>query len=347
VNTVFVYYMGPAPGAFNVQGNLGAVQVGLGCQGPWPAGTGVFVRCSAAGVAEVRVHLGDGADGATPVPIPVPVLFDGGEGPDRFQAANGPPEPLPAGPGQITLAGGPGDDDLTVPDGLRPSPAFVLFGGDGNDRLAAAATATSDDRLEGGGGNDGLHGGDGDDTLNGGGGDDSIDAGPGRDTVHGEDGADDIHTKDNAVDEVSCGAGDDPAVTADAIDRIASDCEDPLKTRLATGPCAGRVVYDRRGSFRVCVSRANENVSGTISLWTAPGRTSSKKPFHVGRRHFSAREGRRTAVRFRLTRAARRKIARRESVRLRVSVHVRDAKGNRTRLASTFGLGYIRLYRPG
>ena len=64
----------------------------------------------------------------------------------------------------------------------------------------------------------------GDDCLNGGAGDDLLKAGGGTDNVKGGSGDDSLATADRIRDAVSCGSGVD-RVSADARDRINSDCE--------------------------------------------------------------------------------------------------------------------------
>ena len=64
----------------------------------------------------------------------------------------------------------------------------------------------------------------GDDCLNGGAGGDLLKAGGGTDNVKGGSGDDSLATADRFRDAVSCGSGVD-RVSADARDRINSDCE--------------------------------------------------------------------------------------------------------------------------
>jgi Ca2+-binding RTX toxin-like protein len=211
--------------------------------------------CSAAGVASVRIDLGDGDDQAEPgstsafnpprffedLNFPVTVL--GGDGKDGI---NG-------GPAADTLDGGPGDDlvfnvrsgasqvsDLSTLDVLSGGPGndtlsggATLDGGDGDDGMASgvnvpAATLRGGpgaDNLEGGNGADSLDGGDGKDTLNGtegadrlaGGGDsDTLMGGEGADTLDGGDGADSLEGE-RGKDSYSAGAGDDKLDAADDV----------------------------------------------------------------------------------------------------------------------------------
>lgn len=81
-----------------------------------------------------------------------------------------------------------------------------------------------DDVLLGLGGPDTLMGGAGDDRLDGGTGNDYLDGGKGRDRLAGGGGSDTIVAADGAIDQISCGAGND-RVLADPTDVISPDCE--------------------------------------------------------------------------------------------------------------------------
>ncbi len=101
------------------------------------------------------------------------------------------------------LAGGPGDDTLSIGAGAGEldgaGGADVLTGGPADDRLVGGL---GPDRLIGAGGNDQLLGEDGDDSIDAGAGNDAVDAGPGDDTVS---------VYDGLVDNVRCGPGTDVA----------------------------------------------------------------------------------------------------------------------------------------
>jgi Ca2+-binding RTX toxin-like protein len=87
-------------------------------------------------------------------------------------------QPTVANTTEIVVAGGNGDDTISLGNAVLP-PA-QLFGGNGNDALTGGAGA---DQLFGGNGNDTLNGGDGDDMLVGGNGNDTVIGGKGTDTA--------------------------------------------------------------------------------------------------------------------------------------------------------------------
>lgn len=99
----------------------------------------------------------------------------------------------------VTVDGGAGND--------------FLKGGLAGDTLLGSA---GDDELFGNGGNDVLSGGAGSDSLTGGAGQDSVDGGPDSDYVR---------IADGSLDSAVCGDGSDWIASWDAIDSIATDCE--------------------------------------------------------------------------------------------------------------------------
>jgi hypothetical protein len=288
------------------------IQAGPGCNG---GNLGGWIACPRDGVAELRVYTADGRDNVNVNSSPVPTVIDAGEGDDYVP-------PPGYGPGYlldpVTAHGGPGNDRL---EGSAFMPTN-LDGGEGNDILTAGAAGA---------------------LLDGGPGDDLISGGSRNDTVRGGEGADRINTRDASSDNVSCGPGVDPTVIADPKDHIASDCEDwdTVETALSIVPCTKRLVYTRRGTFRLCVAKVSEDVSGTITVKTAPSRASGKQPRTLARKRFSARGGMRTPVGFRLGKKSRRLIARRESIRLAAFANVQDARQHRAKLGAL-----VRLYRP-
>ncbi len=115
-------------------------------------------------------------------------------------------------------------------------------GGNGNDRLEAASSATNVNlSLNGGTGNDSVLGSPRDDFLSGGPGNDTVDGGGGADTIEnlgflapngndvfrGGPGDDNIMAFDGNADQVFCGDGND-AVNADDLDTVAPDCENVI-----------------------------------------------------------------------------------------------------------------------
>ena len=112
------------------------------------------------------------------------------------------------GGGYVHAQGGPGEDVLSAPRGLRGA---TLSGGAGDDLLTGSRF---DDILAGGAGHDRIFGGAGADNITGGTGLDEIWGGAGRDRI-------DVH--DSARDSVSCGRGRD-RVSIDRRDRVTA-CE--------------------------------------------------------------------------------------------------------------------------
>ncbi|MCW2925644.1 MAG: outer rane adhesin like protein [Thermoleophilia bacterium] len=128
--------------------------------------------------------------------------------------------------------GGSGNDRL-FGDAL----ANILTGGAGNDSIAGGGGndtingGTGNDALDGGTGNDRLIGGVGNDRLLGGAGNDRLQGGAGNDVLSGGAGNDVITAADGARTErdvVVCGAGTD-TVSANATDRVATDCEHVIR----------------------------------------------------------------------------------------------------------------------
>jgi RTX calcium-binding nonapeptide repeat (4 copies) len=120
------------------------------------------------------------------------------------------------GPGKDTIDGDGGNDHVSGQGGddrLRGQAGNdVISGGSGTDILSGLS---GNDRLAGSGGADRLLGGAGNDKLTGGG---------GKDDLRGDAGNDTISARDGSKDRIRCGSGKDK-VTADTIDKVASDCE--------------------------------------------------------------------------------------------------------------------------
>src|SRR5262249_50781901 len=193
---------------------------------------------------------------------PSPDVVDGGPGTDtviddyisRFTDIHPPVA--------ITLAGGaddgrPGEgDDVHGVEKVSINVGGKLVGTDGPDDLEFHQVSSpselvgggGDDVLQGGDGADKLDGGPGADQIDGGYGDDTITGGPGRDKIAADlaggdcgplwgkfpSGNDTIDARDGEVDEVTCGAGTD-TVYADAIDVVATDCENVQRSGATAG----------------------------------------------------------------------------------------------------------------
>ena len=195
---------------------------GAGCTIYQPnTGTATYV-CSAAGVTDVHIDLGDGDDAAEATPgsafaNPVryfddtnfPVSVIGGDGKDE----------ITGGEATDTLDGGPGDDQLFGNRDARTSdtpdkPALdTIIGGPGNDTIGAGKS------IDGGDGNDMIYGSNSGSTIAGGGGDDSINGGGKADSIDGGAGNDTILSSDGG-DTVAAGDGNDSVDTGDGNDTI-------------------------------------------------------------------------------------------------------------------------------
>ena len=169
----------------------------------------VTCTISPQGLEVLLVTLGDRDDRAT-VGRGFHTVIEGGFGDDRLVGGTG-----AAGD---ELFGGVGDDTIEARGGsdflAGEAGADVLRGGDQGDSLDGGF---GDDRVIGDAGDDFLLGGAGDDTLFGGAGIDRFEGLTGRDLVNSRDGQ-----RETAI---ACGLGLRDQATADANDRVSSDCE--------------------------------------------------------------------------------------------------------------------------
>ena len=176
------YRFQAAPGEFNKvaaylnDGSLvlydsgATLTAGAGCQPTASGDGGIECVLGDAKLTRVDVDLGDGGDSFDGTRLrhwyrPHPHgTYDGGDGDDEIthDATGADPERA----GVVTL-GGTGDDKLTG--------GGVLDGGPGDDRVRGTTSYFSNDRLEGGDGDDDLDGRSGEDVVNG---------GPGADTMY-------------------------------------------------------------------------------------------------------------------------------------------------------------------
>ncbi|MDP9844911.1 calcium-binding protein [Streptosporangium lutulentum] len=112
---------------------------------------------------------------------------------------------------KIRIVLGDEDDIVTV---TAPGVPTIIFGGDGNDELAAAdgkndlRGGNGDDELRGSGGPDRLRGDAGDDQLRGHTGDDVLNGGAGEDELRGDAGADEL-TGGQGIDDLRGGPDND------------------------------------------------------------------------------------------------------------------------------------------
>ena len=211
----------------------------------------------------------------------------GGAGNDVVAGGDG-ADALSGGGGGDTLRGGPGNDDLN--DGDQESAtidADVVDGGDGADTLtyatrrAAVRVDLGDsaavhgqageqdsvagvenvyggreaDTLLGDGAANRLDGGAGADTIDGRGGNDLLLGGGRADSVTGGSGADEIVTRDLYADRVSCGDGAD-TVLVDRGDRRAPGCE---RVSAAPPDLVARRLGVRRGAARIQLACADRD----------------------------------------------------------------------------------------
>jgi Ca2+-binding RTX toxin-like protein len=251
--------------------------------------------------------------------------------------------------GAKSLIGGPGNDFLDGGNGVD-----AVSGGPGSDNVEGGEGA---DFVSGGEGNDLLRGEFGDDRLSGGADDDSLIGGAGADILSGDEGSDTadysaaarpvtvtldggandgearegdllrtdvesvtsgsgndfINSRDGVAGRLSCGRGTDRVAT-DMQDRVAADCEVTLAA-VARCSISGRAVkMSKGGAVKIKVTCPFEG----------RGRVTLQRAGRVGRKRFTIRRERKArTVKVKLSRKARRILARRERLRVRASLVVR------------------------
>jgi Ca2+-binding RTX toxin-like protein len=233
-----------------------------------------------------------------------------------------------AGIERVRVDLGEREDSATV---ALPVP-ITLLGGPGADKLTAGP---ADDRVRGGDGND---------RMSGSGGADVLDGGPGADAFDGGAGDDRLLSADGLAEKLTCGDGTD-RVDADTADDVAADCESVSRSSVAPPPDA-----DATGSDTVApVVRAG---ASTLQRLTRSGRvriaaTSSERgflsasgflqtkginlPIASDRRRVSVAGGGAlltVRLRGRSLREARRALARKRVVTVRLGVVGTDTAGN-------------------
>ena len=224
---------------------------------------------------------------------------------------------------------------------------ITLLGGPGADRLTAGPAA---DRVDGGDGNDRLRGGGGADTLDGGAGADEFDGGAGDDRMRSADGL---------AERVVCGAGED-RVEADQLDDVASDCEVVARSEVAPPPDssstgtdlvaprvqAGAATVQRLSARGVVKLAATSSERGYLSASGQLVARGLALPVRSDRRPVSVAGGAADLtikLRGRALKEARRTLARRKAVVLRMTVVASDAAGNTSQVKAP----RIRMARPG
>jgi hypothetical protein len=121
------------------------LQPGPGCAAQPPS---TMVVCEPAGIADVRLDVGDGDDGVTVESgVTVPVLLSGGPGNDRLRGGSG-PDVLNGGPGADEFYAEGGNDRIEARDGV-PEQVDCGEGADVAvvDAALDAAPFTADDRF--------------------------------------------------------------------------------------------------------------------------------------------------------------------------------------------------------
>jgi hypothetical protein len=187
-----------------------------------------------------------------------------------------------------------------------------------------------DDRVIGEDREETIDGGPGDDVVEGGRGSDTLTGGPGRDTIVGDEsdtsctyapeycvifGNDTIHARDGERDEIDCGPGEDRA-EVDAID-VHAGCEVVAVGDAPPGPDgagAARLAFTRVPLRKALRKGLVVRVTGT-----RPGKVKAvlkRKGRRVAAGSARASQAGQATIRLRFTRAARRTLQRKRSVRL-------------------------------
>jgi Tol biopolymer transport system component len=111
----------------------------------------------------------------------------------------------------------------------------------------------------------------------------------------------------------------------------------------------GVIRVSRRGRFSLFCGRYAEPVTGRCggrSIRRVVAAQRSRRPLLLGRRSFTAQAGKRTVVRFRLSRRQLRALKREGRIRMRGSATARDALGNATTVSFRFALRAPRRAAP-
>ena len=185
-----------------------------------------------------------------------------------------------------------------------------------------------------------LLGGPGADRLTTGEGNDSVDGGDGGDTIDSGAGDDSVTSRDAVADQVSCGAGSD-RVVADSLDVVSGDCETVDRVSVAapvgvagdrTGPRveAGGSTLQRVGRLRVLATSSEPGWVAASGYLDVAGLA---LPLKSDRRRVGVGGGG-VSLTIRLSasqlRQARRALARKRRVFVRVGVVGTDQAGNST-----------------
>ncbi len=268
---------------------------------------------------------------------PSPDVIDGGAGYDTIESD----WEYDEDPVAITLTGGADDgfagegDDVRNVEKVQTHQPSTLTGSDADEYLEVVQV-TSPSTIRGAGGNDTLRGSDGAETLDGGAGNDDIDGGfgddtitggPGRDNIAGDRrggdcgpvwcklpfGNDTIDARDGEIDSVGCGFGED-TVNADATDVVSGDCEHVTRGTAAPQPTAKLAVSAVKAKLAKVLAgglklRVTTPGAGKITA-KASGASGSAKAKKAGT----------TTVVLRFTKAAKKALKRKSTVKLAVKV---------------------------
>jgi Ca2+-binding RTX toxin-like protein len=234
--------------------------------------------------------------------------------------------------GADTMRGGTGTDTVTY--AVRTKPVSVDFDGAADDGETGESDNAGVDveNAIGGAAADVLTGNEAANALTGGAGNDRLTGGTGVDKLDGGDGDDTIDSRDDVADAVTCGAGAD-TVIADKLDTIAPDCETvqlpqegtPTTTTTPTPqPCP--TVTVSKGPIKVKKGIATVRLSarGGVSCLARVTLTAGKK---TAKATATLDPGRSVSVRIKVPGAARKTIARKGSLKAKVSVKTVDRSG--------------------
>jgi Ca2+-binding RTX toxin-like protein len=273
---------------------------------------------------------------------PSPDVIDGGPGYDTIESD----WEYDDGPVALTLGGGADDghagegDDVRNVEKVQTHQSSTLTGTDADEYLEVVQV-TSASTIRGGGGNDTLRASDGPDTLDGGPGNDDVDGGfgddtivggPGRDSLAGDRrggdcgpiwcklpfGNDTIDARDGEQDNVSCGFGED-TVYADAVDVVSGDCEHV--TRGAAAPAPGPQGSGAQLAVATVKTKLAKALAHGLKLRvTTPGAGKITAKAKWGSGAAKATKAGTATVVLRFTKAAKRTLKHKRSVKLVIAV---------------------------
>ena len=199
-------------------------------------------------------------------------------------------------------------------------------------------------RVDARGGADTITGTSGADVLNGGAGNDFVDGRGGADILQGGPGLDLLHARDGVADTADCGEEDD-TVQADAADVLVA-CEridlpvvaappdtvaPALRFRKAT-------LTGRRIKLPVSCPAGETRCAGVLTLAGTGRRKGDRVRVGLGAVTFQLAGGKSRTLTRRIAKAKARKLRRLRTVKLRISLEVVDAAGNRATGVKRVGL---------